>query len=415
MRIVSIVIAVLVAATLYLMVFERPAVIAFAEGDGSSDNQVVGSDEPATVERRVSVVALNSTATQIDSAVLLRGRTEAARQVAVSSETDGKIMSRPLRKGAFVTEGQLLCELDPGTRVAQLAEARARLVEAEARGPEAEARIAEAEARLQEAMINDNAANKLSQDGFASQTRVAQTMATAQSARASVQAAKSGLESASAGVEAAGAAVAAAEREIEKLKITAPFAGLLETDTAELGTLMQAGSLCATIIQLDPIKLVGFVPETEVSKVEVGALAGARLASGQEIQGQVTFLSRSSDPSTRTFRTEVEVANEDLSIRDGQTVEIMIQSDGRKAHLLPQSALTLNDNGDLGLRIIAEGDVAQFAEVSVLRDTVEGVWLAGLDEKVAVIVVGQEYVSDGVKVDPTFRQDQNPGGAGDTE
>jgi len=358
---------------------------------------------PVSGDRLVSVVALRSVGQEIDSAVLLRGQTEAARQVQVSAETTGRIVSQPLRKGAFVAEGQLLCQLDPGTRAAQLAEASARLIEAGARGPESRARVAEAEARLSETEINDNAARKLSEGGFASQTRVAQTMAAVESARAAVQAAKSGLESASAGVQAAEANVAAAEREIEKLTINAPFAGLLETDTAELGTLMQAGTLCATIIQLDPIKLVGFVPETEVAKVQVGAMAGARLASGQEVVGRVTFLSRSADTSTRTFRAEVEVPNTDLAIRDGQTVQILIQSDGRIAHLIPQSALTLNDDGDLGLRIVAAGDLAQFVPVAVLRDTIDGVWLSGLPDEASVIVVGQEYVTDGVKVAPTFR------------
>ena len=46
---------------------------------------------------------------------------------------------------------------------------------------------------------------------------------------------------------------------------------------------MQEGSLCATVIQLDPIKLIGYVPETEVNKVEVGALAGAELATGRQV------------------------------------------------------------------------------------------------------------------------------------
>ena len=58
-----------------------------------------------------------------------------------------------------------------------------------------------------------------------------------------------------------------AEEDIERLTITAPFSGYLESDTAELGTLMQPGALCATIIQLDPIKLVGFVPEAQVDRV----------------------------------------------------------------------------------------------------------------------------------------------------
>ena len=109
--------------------------------------------------------------------------------------------------------------------------------------------------------------------------------------------------------------MASAENEISRLKILAPFSGLLESDTAELGSLMQPGSLCATVIRLNPIKVVGFAPETEVDQIVVGSMAGARLASGREVVGTVKFLSRSADPQTRTFRTEIEVANTDLSIR----------------------------------------------------------------------------------------------------
>jgi len=107
---------------------------------------------------------------------------------------------------------------------------------------------------------------------------------------------------------------------------------------------------------------------------------------------------------TRTFRVEIDVANPDLSIRDGQTAEILIASAGKQAHLLPQSALTLNDDGNLGLRLVGPDNVSKFMEVDLLRDTIEGVWLAGLPEEVAVIVVGQEYVNDGVEVAPTYRE-----------
>jgi membrane fusion protein, multidrug efflux system len=158
------------------------------------------------------------------------------------------------------------------------------------------------------------------------------------------------------------------------------------------------------VISLDPIKLVGYVPETEVDRVTVGAPAFARLASGREVQGDITFISRSADSATRTFRVEVEVPNPDLAIRDGQTVEIAVASEGADAHLLPQSALTLNDAGRLGVRIVAEDETAAFAPVAVLRDTVEGIWVDGLGETADVIVVGQEFVIDGVAVAPTFRE-----------
>jgi multidrug efflux system membrane fusion protein len=285
-----------------------------------------------------------------------------------------------------------------------MAEAKARLLEARARQPETQARLDEARARLDEANINYNAAVKLSEGGFASETRVASTQAAVRSAEASVEAAKSGLQSTEAGIESAEAAVAAAQREIDRLTITAPFAGLLESDTAELGSLMQPGSLCATVIQLDPIKVVGFVPETEVSKVATGAQAGARLTTGQEVVGNVTFLSRSADTTTRTFRVEIDVPNRDLVIRDGQTAEIAIAADGAKAHLIPQSALTLNDEGILGVRTIEEANMVNFHSIDILRASKAGRWVTGLAAEANIIVIGQEYVVKGVTAVPVFEE-----------
>lgn len=409
MRFFSIVTAIVVTLVLYLLVFERDRLLSFASGGPDAPAaEEVATETPAPVAaergRVVSVVAMRSTAQAIDNAVLLRGRTEAARQVDVRAETSGLVNSEPLRKGAYVEAGDLLCEIAPGTRLTALAEAEARLPEAKARLPEAEGRVLEAEARLKEAQINDNAAKQLSADGFASDVRVAGTQAAVQSALAAVETARAGVESARAGILAAEAAIATAKNEIDRLQITAPFAGLLETDTAELGALMQPGGLCATIIQLNPIKLVAFVPETDVAKVAVGAPAGGRTTANQTVEGRVTFMSRSSDPETRTFRVEITVNNDDLQLRDGQTAEIIIGAEGQKAHLVPASALTLNDEGTLGVQIATEDNTAAFTRVSILRDTAKGMWVSGLPEEASVIIVGQEYVTDGVAIKTTYSE-----------
>lgn len=415
----SLITAGLVTLALYLLVFEREALLTFA-GSGAETEQAAPAEETAAVEtdsqpeaaakdddaRVVSVVAIKSTSQAIDNAVLLRGRTEAARQVDVRAETSGLVNSEPLRAGAAIEKGQLMCQIEPGTREATLAEARARLPEARARVPEAEGRVLEAEARLKEAQINDNAAKQLSADGFASDIRVAGTQATVQSALAAVETARAGVESARAGILGATAAIAAAEKEIERLVIHAPFSGILETDTAELGSLMQPGGLCATIIQLNPIKLVAFVPETEVSKVELGARAGGRTTAGQTVEGVVTFISRSSDPQTRTFRVETTVNNDDLNLRDGQTAEILIGAEGQRAHLVPASAMTLNNEGTLGLQLALE-DKAKFTPVSILRDTAQGIWVTGLPDEAFIITVGQEYVTDGVAIKVSIQEDNS--------
>ena len=107
--------------------------------------------------------------------------------------------------------------------------------------------------------------------------------------------------------------------------------------------------------------------------------------------------------NTRTFRVEVEVPNPNGKIRAGGTAEIFISTSGERAHLLPQSAMTLNNNGDLGIRAVVDG-LAKFYKVKIVRDTSDGIWLSGLPEKIEVIVVGQEYVIDGRKVLTTYQE-----------
>ena len=410
MRILPILAAVIVTVILAMSILDRPRLMSLLGMDQGSEvaeaETSVQPDIPSVEpDNLVKVQVSKIMARQVNSAVVIRGETSAARQVDVRAETSAVVASAPLRKGASVAEGDAMCVLDPGTRGAALEEARARLSEAESRVPEAEARVQEAQARLEEAQINQNAATKLIKDGFASQTRVASADAAVAAAEAGVTSATSGLRAARSGIEAATAAVAGAEKEIERLTITAPFNGLLESDTAELGSLLQPGALCATIIQLNPIKLVAFVPETEVNRVTLGARAGARLAAGgEDVLGKVVFISRSADPQTRTFRVEIDVPNPDLNIRDGQTAEIAIASAGVKAHLIPGSAMTLNDEGTIGVRLVDSDAIVSFAPVGVMRDTSEGVWVTGLPSEANVIVVGQEYVTAGVKVAPSWQE-----------
>lgn len=404
-------IAALVCVALYFVILDRQSLVQFAASFLPEPTTSVPVEEAdlAPVEAveddgRVHVVARRSEAQLAENAVVLRGRTEAARQVQVASETSGRIVSEPLRAGAFVEEGQLLCAIDTGTRQTALEEALAALETARARLPEAEAQVIGARAQLTAAEIDANAATRLSEQGFASEARAASAEATFETALAAIQSAEAGVAQARSGIRSAEASVTRAEEEITRLEISAPFAGHLETDTAELGTLMQPGALCATVIELDTIKVVGFVPEAQVDRIRIGATAGARLASGREVVGNVTFLSRSADERTRTFRVEITVENADYAIRDGQTADILVSTEGTLAHLLPASAMTLNDEGTLGVRVVDDAGRALFMPVRMIRDTANGVWLSGLPEQVDIITVGQEFVTDGVPVRVAYEE-----------
>ena len=155
MRLFPIILAAFVAALLYALVMERDRLTALLAGPDAVGAAEAAPQQTAPTETgpddAIRVMAMKSAAEEIDSAVVLRGETQPLRQVTVMAETTGKVVSDPLRKGAFVEAGEVLCKLDPGTRAASLEEAQAALAEARASRPEAEARVPEAEARLAEA------------------------------------------------------------------------------------------------------------------------------------------------------------------------------------------------------------------------------------------------------------------------
>lgn len=350
MRPRQIVLALLISGALYYW-FTLPEP---AENPAATANAVSGiapSVEPGS-EDPVPVVVLESRAEPTVTRLTLRGRTVANRNVQVAAETAGLVVSQPLRKGATVAEGETLCRLDKGAREAQLREA---------------------EARLAEARVEAEAATTLSQKGFgAENTRMARA----------------------AQLGAAQAAVDLVRLDIDRLDIKAPFAGVLESDTAEIGSRLGLGDTCATLIDLSQVKVTGFVSELEVEKIRIGQNATARLIDGREAPGEISFISRVSDPETRTYQVEVTLPNPDDSIRDGMTAELYINLPARIAHRIPQTALTLDDDGRLGVRL-AEDGIARFYPVTPIREETDGIWVSGLPDAASVIVVGQEFVRDG--------------------
>ena len=363
MRITSLLLATsIVAVLLYWFHFRHQSDSMAAEAASKQTVQVTEEVVPAAVpstdpaaQASVPVMILESTAQTTASFLVVRGRTEAARNVQVAAQTSGSVISQPLRRGSQVTRGQPLCELDPGIRAAELAEAQASLAEAEA---------------------DAEASRRLSQKGFA---------------------AENSLKTSTARLQAAQARLDRVQWDIDKLIIRAPFDGVLETDTAELGTFLATGGMCANVIDLSAVKISGFVSEQEIDLLSVGQKATARLINGIKTAGEISFLSRMADSQTRTFGVEVSLPNPDGRIRDGMTAELRVALPQRSGHLVPQSALTLNDEGRLGVRIDDDG-ITRFRPVQILADDVKGVWVSGLEDSVRIIVVGQEFVREGRRV-----------------
>ena len=181
-------------------------------------------------------------------------------------------------------------------------------------------------------------------------------------------------------------------------KIVAPFSGYLESLRVDKADSLNTGGVCASLIDSNPMLLIADIAEKEIADIDVGANSMARLISGDEIQGKVSFIATSADKNTRTFRVEIQVDNKDRAIRDGVSAEIYIESKKVLSHRISPAILSLNDQGKLGIRTVDENNAVEFKEIAILEDTTEGLWISGLNENERIITLGQEYVFQGQTV-----------------
>lgn len=338
-----------------------------AEVPEDSAPTVVATAENASASENPDAVMVRARQVQPEAyieRIRVRGRTQAQRHVQVRAEQAGRIISDPVPRGTRVEAGDLLCEIAVDGRDKALEEAIARQEEAE---------------------LEYRAARDLLNRNLQSEVQVAQ------------------LRSA---VEGAETAVARAELALANTRMLAPFAGKVEQRTVEIGDLLNVGDMCASILDDDPMLLVGLVPEQNVDRVDVGARVNAQLLSGRQLTGEVTFLASAADEVSRSYRVEVTVDQTDEPIREGITTEMQVNAAEITAHRIPASALTLDDAGEIGVKLIADDNEVYFSNVEIVGDETDqmnpSVWVTGLQGTVTLITVGQEIVFPGQVVEADF-------------
>ena len=213
-----------------------------------------------------------------------------------------------------------------------------------------------------------------------------------------------------AALESSKAAVARAKLALEKTKIVAPFDGIVETRTVEVGDLLNIGAVCASILDDSPMLLVGLVPEQDVGALATGARVTGRLLSGEEVEGTVSYLARAADSISRSYRIEIEVDSRYENLREGVTVEILVNANEVIAHRIPSSSLTLDDTGKVGVKIIDRNNTVQFYNIEIIGDETNqldpGIWVTGLRDTVTLVTLGQEIVFPGQIVEANFDWDK---------
>ena len=325
-----------------------------------SDTSKVAPPDNTKEEKIPQVRVRQLTAQLMDDDIEVTGRTQASRQVVLRAEAEGRIKSLRIKKGDFVQTGQVIATIDVRDRVAQLEQARQLLKQRD---------------------IQYKASKELADKGFNSAVRLAEKEAELKAARAQVK---------------------LAQEKLNLTTITAPFDGIINDKMVEIGTYVSSGNEIAEIVDLTPMKIIGFLTEKQIDGLKTGDLANAVLLNGRVVEGQVSFIASAADVTTRTFAMEMTVDNNDLSIKEGLTAKILVPFKQDNAYKISPSILSLADDGAIGVKIVNANNRVEFKPVTLLKDTPDYLWITGLPNDVRIITVGQEFVISGQRVEPVL-------------
>jgi multidrug efflux system membrane fusion protein len=324
------------------------------------DRQAPGplAAKPVDRQEEVRVTVRTQQAERVERYVSVNGRTAPSRQVTLAAETTGRVQRILARRGDFVTSGDILLEFDMRDR---------------------DVRIAQAQAVLEQRELEFEARQSLLKEGYVSGTQIAESRAQLETARTELR---------------------RAQLDMDARQLRAPFDGAIQDRRVEVGDYVQAGDPLLDFVDEGTLVVTASISESDgrfLGNLDRGT---ARLITGQVVEGKVRYLAPVADVSTRTFRVEVELDNRDRKIPPGVTAELTLPVGQVLAHRISPALLTLDDAGQVGVKIIESGNIVRFVPADIARSESDAIWLAGLPEMTTFITVGQGFVRDGQQVIP---------------
>lgn len=286
---------------------------------------------------------------RISLIVTAAGNLAPTNQIIVGSELSGTAKEVLVDSNDPVKKGQTLAKLDTTKLDQQTERSRASLLAAKARVSQAEATLVESQASL----ARQEELHELS--GGKTPSR-----ATMETSRATVSRAKADLESAKAAVTGAEADVRSFESDQARSIIRSPVDGIVLARSIEVGQTVAASFTAPTLFtiaeDLKKMELLVNVSEADIGRIEVGQTATfsvdawparhytakvKKVAFGAVGTGTAAKEgAATTSNAVVTYSTELEVANEDLSLRPGMTATVDIAIvDKQDILVVPNAAL----------------------------------------------------------------------------
>ncbi|MDC0193115.1 efflux RND transporter periplasmic adaptor subunit [Pelagibacteraceae bacterium] len=384
----------------------------FTNVNAQDDTSTITESNTETVDKvviedtgsKVEVKEFNFS--QIDQSIELQGQTTHNKKIDVKSETTGNIINIAFKRGDKVSKGEELIKISIENRKELLNSAKKDLdrlnKELELNEKNKINRLSQNKELIKLYEIEFASAKQLIDKGLSSKSKLSLASFNLANARSDQEEILITFESQQSSIGAHIANVRSQlkniELDIDKTVINSPFSGIISDKMIEESEYITPGNIMFTIIDLNPIKIQGYLSEFDVNKVSLGTKAIIENTNGLKKNGTISFISPSAETSTRTFEITIEADNADLSFKSGITTKIIIAGSELKAHKIPPSILTLQDDGTVGVKAVNDENIVIFYPTTSVKDTIDGIWVSGLPDKVNLIVTGQEYVAVGESV-----------------
>ena len=233
-------------------------------------------------------------------------------EVDVLARRDGVVLEISKDEGAGVREGDTLCRLDDRELIAQLEKAKADLKVAQdnVKYIEAQLRAKQAELRRQQ---------ELRKYGLSSDADL-------EAADFQAKGSAFDLESMRAIVDRNQAEINVTQLELEKMRIRAPFSGVVERRYIRQGQTLMKDDKCFRVSQLSPLRVQFQVPETSARKPRVGDEVKIAVASdGRQLySARISKVSPTVDAASGSYDLTAQLTGPDLSaLRPGMTVRVL--------------------------------------------------------------------------------------------
>lgn len=314
--------------------------------------------------------------------VMAPGSLEAFQQVQITARVAGAVDRVAFVEGQSVTAGQVLVVVESERYQVAVDLARAALAKVEAGERAAEAQLARRQGAVSE------------HPGLVPGEEIEQYATVVATAKADVASATQNLR--------------VAQLNLRDAFIRAPFAGVIQTRSVQLGQYLQPGATLATLLQRDPLLVRFPVSEQDAPRIKPGMTAEVSLReSTRTYDAKIMLVAEAADPTTRLVQVTGQIDDKEHRywLRPGAFCDVSVPvGDARVSIVVPSMSVQPTETGNV-VYIVDAKNVAHKVPVSLGMHTPEGgvEVTQGVQGGQLLVVRGFEPLSEGAPVQVTER------------